>query len=434
MAQRVQGTEDLFGSYMQRWLEVQDLARELFGRYGYEAIETPAIEQVDTFVHGIGESSDVVRKEMFRVMSGALLERSFEEGGEQNLKARQRLALRPEGTAGIVRAVVEHDLVPQGAAPVKVYYAAPMFRGERPQKGRLRQFHQLGVEAMGAPDASLDAELIVMLMEFFEALGFPHESLKLRINSMGDDTCRPAYRDLLSEFLHTLEAELCDDCRERANINPLRCFDCKNEGCQTIMSEAPLLRESLCDECSAHYEELKGYLDSAGVAYEEDPRLVRGLDYYMRTVFEIDALGAESVGAIGGGGRYDGLAELEGGRHTPGVGFALGFERIELALAELGLVREQNKPAPIFIALAASDLKSEAFRLAQELRAEKHYVEMDYQGRSLKSQFKLADKLGARYVIVLGPDELAAGQVMLRDMKSHEQRSVMRSELIHELS
>ncbi len=403
MAQRIQGTEDLYGGYMRAWQHMQDVARELFGAYGFDMIETPAIEQVDTFVHGIGESTDVVRKEMFRVVSGALFQNLLEAGNEDGLKAKQRMAMRPEGTAGVVRAVVEHNLVPQGAAPAKLWYASPMFRGERPQKGRLRQFHQVGVEWLGAPDAAADAECIIMLMEFYKRLGFEAKDLRLSINSMGDAA------------------------------NPLRAFDCKNEHCHEVMASAPLANDNLCDDCAAHYAQVKRYLDEAGVAYVEDPTLVRGLDYYTRTVFEIEAVGA-GVGAIGGGGRYDGLVELEGGKPTPGIGFAVGFERIALALAAQGASLEGDEPSCVYVACAGSEQRDAVFSATLALRQANIRTEADYQGRSLKSQFKQADKLGARLCVVLGSDEVEAGVATLRDMDTHEQVQVPIADLATEVA
>ncbi|MBQ3268167.1 MAG: histidine--tRNA ligase [Atopobiaceae bacterium] len=428
MAQRVQGTEDLFGGYMRAWQRMCDVARDLFGTYGFEMIETPAIEQVDTFVHGIGESTDVVRKEMFRVFSGALLEGLFESGSEAGLKARQRMALRPEGTAGVVRSAVENNFVPQGAAPAKLWYAMPMFRGERPQKGRLRQFHQVGLEWLGAPDAAADAETIIVLMEFFERLGFSRDSLELRINSMGDATCRPAYREAVRSFILDHADEMCEDCLDRAQINPLRSFDCKNDHCREVMGGAPLVTDNLCEECAAHYAQVKAYLDEAGIAYVEDPTLVRGLDYYTRTVFEVEVKGA-AVGAIGGGGRYDGLMELEGGRPTPGIGFAVGFERIYLALEALGIDMAGEEPACAFVASTGAELRPAVFSATLALRQAGIRTEADYQGRSLKSQFKLADKLGARVCVVLGSDEVEQGVASVRDMRTHEQVTVPLAEL-----
>lgn len=428
-AQKAEGTRDLIGRDMRAWQRMQRVAAEVFEPYGFDAIETPAIEQLDVFVHGIGTSTDVVRKEMFRVFSGANFARVLEDGTDAKLKAKQRLALRPEGTAGVVRAVVENNLVPQGATPFKAYYAEAMFRGERPQKGRLRQFHQVGIEWLGAPDPAADAECIIMLMEFYRRLGFDLSRLRLLINSMGDPACRPAYRDAVRAFILDHADEMCDECRERAEINPLRAFDCKNERCHEVMQGAPLMRDNLCAECRDHYEQVKRYLDAAGIAYVEDPTLVRGLDYYTRTVFEVEAPGA-GVGSIGGGGRYDGLVELEGGKPTPGVGFAVGFERAMLALEAFGVDPASDAPSCIYVANAGAELRGEVFALTHELRAAGIRTEADYQGRSLKSQFKQADKLGARLILIVGGDELAAGKVKVRDMVSHDEELVDRSAIV----
>ena len=431
-AQKAEGTRDLIGAEMRAWQKMQQIAAGVFEPFGFKPIETPAIEQVDVFVHGIGQSTDVVRKEMFRVFSGANLERVFTEGTDTKLKPKQRLALRPEGTAGVVRAVVENNLVPQGSTPFKAYYAEAMFRGERPQKGRLRQFHQVGIEWLGAPDPAADAECIIMLMEFYKRLGFDLSKLRLLINSMGDAQCRPAYREQVKQFILDHADEMCDECRERAELNPLRAFDCKNEHCHQVMADAPLMPEHLCDDCRDHYAKVKQYLDEAGIAYVEDPTLVRGLDYYTRTVFEVEAPGA-GVGSIGGGGRYDGLVELEGGKPTPGVGFAVGFERAMLALEAFGGEMADDVERCVYVANAGAELRGEVFSLANLLRSAGIRTECDYQGRSLKSQFKQADKVGAAYMVVIGGDELASGNVRLRDMGTGEEKLVARAELVDEL-
>ena len=431
-AQKAEGTKDLIGREMRAWQRMQEVAASVFEPYGFAPIETPAIEQVDVFVHGIGQSTDVVRKEMFRVFSGANFARVLEEGTDAKLKAKQRLALRPEGTAGVVRAVVENNLVPQGAAPFKAYYAEAMFRGERPQKGRLRQFHQVGIEWLGAPDPAADAECIIMLMEFYKRLGFDLSKLRLLINSMGDPACRPAYRDQVRSFILDHADEMCDECRERAELNPLRAFDCKNDHCREIMADAPLMGDNLCDECREHYEQVKRYLDAAGIEYVEDPTLVRGLDYYTRTVFEVEAPGA-GVGSIGGGGRYDGLVELEGGKHTPGVGFAVGFERALLALEAFGGEIAIEEPACVYVANVSSDQRADVFSVGRELRAAGVRTEADYQGRSLKAQFKQADKLGASLMVIIGADELAEGKVKLRDMRSHDEVLVALDSVVDEV-
>ena len=427
MAQRVQGTEDLFGGYMRAWQHMTDVARELFDAYGFDLIETPALEQVDTFVHGIGESTDVVRKEMFRVFSGALLPEVLERGSEAHLKPRQRMAMRPEGTAGVVRAAVEHNFVPQGGAPAKLWYAEAMFRGERPQKGRLRQFHQVGLEWLGASDPAADAECIIVLMGYFKRLGFDPAKLHLTINSMGDAACRPAYREAVRSFILSHADEMCEDCIERAELNPLRAFDCKNDHCREVMEGAPKVDEALCDDCRAHYEQVKRYLDEAGIAYTEDPTLVRGLDYYTRTVCEVEVEGA-GVGAIGGGGRYDGLMELEGGKPTPGIGWAVGFERIYLALQSLGIDLAGEEPGCVYVA-CMPEQRAAAFSATLALRQAGVRTEADYQGRSLKAQFKQANKLGAQLCVVLGSDEVAKGVATVRNMQTHDQVEVPLAEL-----
>ncbi len=432
MGQRIQGTEDLYGGYMRSWEHMQDVARHLFGTYGFDRIETPALEQVDTFVHGIGESTDVVRKEMFRVFSGALLDDLLAAGNESGLKPRQRMAMRPEGTAGVVRAAVEHNFVPQGGTPAKLWYAEAMFRGERPQKGRLRQFHQVGVEWLGASDPAADAESIIMLMKFYEQMGFSPADMKLMINSMGDAECRPAYCEKVKQFILDHKDQMCEDCLERAEINPLRAFDCKNEGCHAVMKDAPLISDNLCDDCRTHYEQVKAYLDAAGISYIEDPTLVRGLDYYTRTVFEVEIPNA-GVGAIGGGGRYDGLVELEGGKPTPGVGFAVGFERIMLALEALGVSAEPAAPSCVYVACAGAEQAPVVFDAVLALREAGIRCESDRTGRSLKAQFKQADKMGAALCVVIGPDEVEAGVVTLRDMESHEQVQVPADQLVAEV-
>ena len=420
--QAPEGTRDMLPDEAAFWAQFKATATEVFGRYGYATIETPLFEQTELFVRGIGEATDVVSKEMFTALSGENLKKLLDGG---TVKSKSRLSLRPEGTAGVVRAVVQHDMVPQGAAPVKLMYAGPMFRAERPQKGRLRQFNQVGIECLGAEEPTVDAEAIIMLMQFYEAVGIPRDSMRLLLNSMGCEKCRPAYRDLVLSYLHEHDAELCDTCRARAELNPLRAFDCKNPGCAHVMENAPKITDHLCDDCREHYESVRALLDGAGVQYEEDSSLVRGLDYYTRTVFEVqvaDGLGSQN--AIGGGGRYDKLAEEVGGRPTPGLGFALGFERCVLALEAAGVAFPSARTCDLFAACVEPAQRAAAFSLVQLCRDADLAADMDHQGRSLKSQFKLADKLGARYVAVLGPDELAAGKVNLRNMETHEEQLV----------
>ena len=426
-----EGTFDLLPDDVRFWEKFRATAFDVFGRCGYQPVETPLFEQTDLFVRGIGESTDVVSKEMFTVVSGGNLEKLL--AGE-SIKSKSKLSLRPEGTAGVVRAVVQHDLVPQGGAPAKLMYAGPMFRAERPQKGRLRQFRQVGVECLGADEPTVDAEAIIMLMRFYEAIGIPAAETRLLLNSMGCEKCRPAYRDLVRDFIRAHADELCEECNHRADLNPLRAFDCKVPGCHEVMEDAPKITDYLCDDCRAHYEAVRGYLDAAGLSYVEDSRLVRGLDYYTRTVFEIQVdTGMGSQNAIGGGGRYDKLAKEVGGRDTPGLGFALGYERCVLALEALGAKTDAAQVPDAFVACVDDSLRAQVFQIVQDCRAAGLTVDMDHQRRSLKSQFKLADKLGARQVVILGPDEVSAGVAKVRDMDTHEERTVALGALIAEL-
>ena len=416
------GTVDILPGQSEKWIKLEQLLRTIAANYNVKEMRTPIFEHAELFNRAVGDTSDVVSKEMFTVVSGGNMEKLL--AGE-SLKAKSRLSLRPEGTAGTVRAVVQHDMVPQGGAPAKLMYAGPMFRAERPQKGRLRQFRQVGVECLGADEPTVDAEAIIMLMRFYEAIGIPASETRLLLNSMGCEKCRPAYREMVREHIHQHSEELCEECNHRADLNPLRAFDCKNEHCHEVMEGAPKITDHLCDDCRAHYEAVKGYLDAAGIAYVEDSRLVRGLDYYTRTVFEIQVdTGMGSQNAIGGGGRYDKLAKEVGGRDTPGLGFALGYERCVLALEALGAKASSEVAPAAFIACVDNSTRATAFNLAQELRAQGLYIEVDHQKRSLKSQFKLADKLSARKVIVLGPDEVAEGVAKIRDMETHEEQVV----------
>ena len=420
-----EGTADMLPAAARLWRQTTDTAAKLFSTYGYEPIDTPLFELTEVFTRGIGEATDVVGKEMFVVRSGENYKRALAAGDDSGLKSKQKLSLRPEGTAGVVRAVVQHNLVEQGAAPAKLFYAGPMFRAERPQKGRLRQFHQIGAECLGSTEPTADVEMIIMLMRFFERMGVPAKSMQLLINSMGDEHCRPAYRESVRQYILNHEGEMCEECRRRADTNPLRAFDCKNETCAHVMAGAPKITDHLCDDCREHYEAVKSLLDAAGIKYIEDPTLVRGLDYYTRTVFEVQVTeGMGSQSAIGGGGRYDKLAEAVGGRPTPGLGFALGFERMVLALEAAGALSDTPKRVDGYIACVDDSVRPTAFDLLCAARDAGLTVEMDHQGKSLKSQFKMADKLGARHVFVLGPDELAQGKARVRNMASHEERLV----------
>ncbi len=402
------GTADMLPETARAWEFMLRTAQDLFARYGYEPLYTPLFEHTEVFTRGIGEATDIVGKEMY----------TFLDKGDRSI------TLRPEGTASVVRSALEHSLTANGQS-AKIYYAGPMFRYERPQKGRMRQFWQIGAEALGMPGASVDAEVIAMLMAFFEAVGVPRDNMRLLVNSMGDENCRPAYREKVAGFIRSHADDLCEECNRRAETNPLRAFDCKNPGCREVMAAAPLLKDELCDECAAHYSTVKEHLDGLGIDYIEDPKLVRGLDYYTRTVFEVQAdAGLGSQNAIGGGGRYDRLMETYGGKPTPGLGFALGFERTLLALQAAGTVVPSPPIAEVFVARVEGCTEGDVFGITAALRDAGIAAEMDHQGRSLKSQFKAADRFGARFVVVVGPDELAAGQVTLRDMGTKEENRV----------
>jgi len=404
-ARAPKGTSDMLPDVGRAWEHLQRTAQMLFARYGYEPIYTPLFEHTEVFTRAIGEATDIVSKEMY----------TFEDKGGRSI------TLRPEGTASVVRSALEHNLTANGQG-AKLYYAGPMFRYERPQKGRMRQFWQIGAEALNMPEPSCDAEVITLLWRFFEAVGIPRDSMRLLLNSMGDQQCRPAYREKVATHITEHTADLCEECNRRAATNPLRAFDCKNPACQMVMDSAPLLRDELCDECSSHYAAVKVLLDDMGVPYVEEPKLVRGLDYYTRTVFEVQAdAGLGSQNAIGGGGRYDRLMEQYGGAPTPGLGFALGFERTLLAMEAVGATVPAPPMAQVYVARVDQSVAEQAFTIASALRDAGIAAEMDHQARSLKSQFKQADRLGAAFVVIVGPEEAAAGQVTARNMGTKEE-------------
>ncbi len=417
-ARAPKGTADMLPATARAWEYLQRTAQTMFAAYGYEPIYTPLFEHTEVFTRAIGEATDIVSKEMY----------TFED------KAGRSITLRPEGTASVVRSALENGLTANGRS-AKLYYSGPMFRYERPQKGRMRQFWQIGVEALNMPSPTLDAEVIALLWRYFLALGIPAENMRLLLNSMGDEVCRPPYREKVRGFILDHSDELCDECIRRADTNPLRAFDCKNEQCVAVMSTAPLLRDELCDECAEHYAEVKAALDGLGIPYVEDPSLVRGLDYYTRTVFEVQSdAGLGSQNGIGGGGRYDRLMEEYGGPPTPGLGFALGFERTLLAMEAAGAAIPAPPLAEVYIAAVDDGVRGEAFGLTQALRDSGVAAEMDHQARSLKAQFKQADRLEARFVVVVGPDELAEGDVTLRDMVTKAQSRVPMSGLAEHVS
>ena len=397
----VKGTQDVLpaASYKNRFLE--NTLLDIASRFGFKEIRTPVFEHTELFARGVGDTTDVVQKEMYTFL---------DKGGRS-------ITLRPEGTAGAARAFLEHGLFNE-PLPQKTCYITSCYRYEKPQSGRYREFHQFGVEVFGTPAPAADAEIISLAAEIFAFLGI--EDLTLEINSIGCPTCRAEYHKALKAYFEQYKDELCGTCLDRLERNPMRILDCKSPVCSKIAEGAPVMLDYLCDECREHYEQVKRYLDAAGIEYVEDPTLVRGLDYYTRTVFEVEAPGA-GVGSIGGGGRYDGLVELEGGKPTAGVGFAVGFERALLALQAFGSDLGAEEAPCVYVANAGKELRQNVFAITQELRAAGIVTEADYQGRSLKAQFKQADKVGAKLILVLGGDELAAGKVKVRDMESHEE-------------
>lgn len=403
--QRPRGTNDILPEETPLWNRVEETFRTLCRRYGYHEIRTPIFEDTDLFTRSMGEHTDVVSKEMY----------TFTDRGGRSV------TLKPEGTAPVVRAYVENNLAAQGGLS-KLYYITPIFRYERPQAGRYRQAHQLGVEAIGSQHPALDAEVIALAMHFYRHLGISRLSLVL--NSVGCPVCRPTYRERLREFARPFVQELCEACQTRYELNPLRMLDCKREKCRALLHDAPDIIDSLCEECRTHFDALRQYLDELGISYVVDKHLVRGFDYYTKTAFEIvsDALGAQN--ALGGGGRYDGLVEEIGGPPTPGIGFALGIERAIIVMRELGLAEAKREAVEAFVAALGAEATLPALKLLQSLREAGISAETDYQRRSLKAQMKVADRLGCRVVLLLGEDELAQGAVTLRDMVTKEQRTV----------
>ncbi len=409
------GTHDVLSPASAEWEGVIALFAELANRYGFGLAITPMFEEVGVFARGIGEASEVVRKEMY----------VFTDRGERTY------ALRPEGTASVVRAFVQH----QPPTPYRAWYLTPAFRYERPQAGRYRQHHQLGVEVLGTEDPAVDVEVIALAQRFYEALGLTR--FDLMVNSMGHGACRGEYVAALVDYVSAREGELCDEHAERWRENPLRLLDCKREGCVTVTSEGPQMPDYLCEDCRAHFAAVTGGLDRLGIAWTRNTRLVRGLDYYTRTTFEFAGRAAEgSQNALGGGGRYDGLAEQLGGPAVSGIGFGIGIERLLLARAAEGVDRALLSRGPVVFVVDTTG-GEEATVLVDELRRAGLAVERAYDGRSMKAQMKAADRSGARLCVIVGPTELAAGEVTMRDLRGAvdgAQRSVPREGLVATLN
>ncbi|WP_276840088.1 histidine--tRNA ligase [Anaerovibrio lipolyticus] len=408
------GTKDILPDTVGDWLYVEDNIRSLCRRFGYQEIRTPMFEHTELFQRGIGEGTDVVDKEMY----------TFTDRGDRSI------TLRPENTASAVRAYLQNKLYAENAL-TKLFYIGSMFRYDRPQAGRMREFHQFGVEAIGESNPAVDAEIILLAMKLLQGLGL--NNLELYINSVGCPTCRARYRTMLQDFFRDKLDDLCEDCRNRFDRAPMRILDCKKDAEKPYMKDAPKITDCLCDECSDHFQKLQKHLTKAGVEFELDPRLVRGLDYYTKTAFEVKypPLGAQS--AVAGGGRYDGLIEEMGGNPTPAVGFATGLERVLLALEKQGLLPDKNRSVDVYVVALGEAAQEEAFKLVMDLRDAGFSAAVDYAGRSMKAQMKQANKLGAKFAAIMGDDELSEGVVMLRDMAGSEQEKVPVNKLISKL-
>ena len=409
------GTSDILPGESGEWNAVERIMRQKAEQFGFREIRTPVFEHTELFQRGVGETTDIVSKEMY----------TFEDRGGRSI------TLRPENTASCVRALVEHSIFTE-ALPVKWFYIGSMFRYDRPQAGRLREFHQFGVEAFGSNSPYLDAEVITLMVEIIQALGI--QDYELHLNSIGCPTCRQHYREKLIEFFKPHEENLCKDCRERLYKNPLRILDCKVPTCQEQIKGFPIMADYLCDDCREHYAAVKKALDINQVKYIQDDQLVRGLDYYTNTAFEIHlpAIGAQS--AVGGGGRYNGLIQEIGGPDMPGIGFAMGLERLLLARDASGVERETEKPLDVFVALQNPDYMPVALELLHLVRTSGFSAVKDYQDRSMKAQMKYAGKIGARTVIVIGEDEVKTGAYTVRNMATGEQSRVAKEELVQQLN
>ena len=418
----IQGTEDLLPDQWGPWRTLYETARRLFERYGYGEICTPIFEDTRLFVKGTGETTDIVEKEMYTIPSGDPSTGSGQGAG---------ITLRPEGTPGVIRSYLEHNLHKQDAFQ-KLYYIGPMFRHERPQKGRLRQFHQLGVEAIGSDSPLLDAETIILAVQVFREIGL--RRFEVSVNSMGCRKCRPGIRSALRERLSGRVGELCGDCHRRLERNVFRVLDCKKEPCRAVTAGLPPVPDMLCAGCRTHYEQVKAALRGARVEFAEAPHLVRGLDYYTRTVFEIRHSGLGARNEICGGGRYDDLVELLGGPSIPCVGFAMGAEATILAMeSEQVAVPDAALRPDVYVVSFSEQAQAECFALLQELRGAGVAADMDFEGRSPKAQMRAAGKLGVRVCLLIGPDELARGEVTFRDMADSRQWAVPRASAAREL-
>jgi histidyl-tRNA synthetase len=399
------GTQDLLPGQIEKWQYIESVARDLCKKYQFEEIRTPMFESTELFVRGVGDTTDIVQKEMYNF---------------KDRKGRD-MTLRPEGTAPVVRSYVEQKMFGNVTQPVKLFYLAQIFRYERPQAGRYRQHHQFGVEVLGSNDPATDAEVISLAVSFYQKLGLTN--LKVVVNSLGDKESRNAHRQALINHFEPHISEFCDDCQKRLEKNPLRILDCKEDHDHALLKSAPSIIDYLNDESHARFEKVKSYLDAMGIQYEVDANLVRGLDYYNHTVFEImlDSKGFGAITTLSGGGRYNGLVEQIGGPETPGIGFGLGIERLLLALETEGVVLPIEKVVDCYIVTYGDEAKDTSVKILHDLRVAGLSADRDFMGRGAKGQFKSADRSGARFVAILGENELASGNIQVKNFASGEQ-------------
>ncbi len=401
---RIKGMEDVVPSESRKWQTVERVAADTAAAYGFREIRIPTFENTELFVRSVGETTDVVQKEMFTV------------SGRES-----KFTLRPEGTAGTVRAILQNGLL-NDALPQKVFYILSCFRHEKPQAGRLWEFHQFGAEMAGSPSPAADAEMICMAGSIIERLGL--KNVELHINSIGCPNCRSKYYEKLREFFEPNKDKLCDTCRSRLEKNPMRILDCKSEICRSIGTDAPLMTDYLCGECKEHFETLKRYLDEMGIKYSVDPKIVRGLDYYTKTVFEFITSSIGAQGTVCGGGRYDGLIEEMGGNPTPALGFAMGLERLIMTMEKQGCEFDAPRGCDIYIGAMGDRAQTKAVALAKALRDEGYYAECDVMGRGVKAQMKYANKIGAAFSVIIGDNELEKGFARLKNMTTGEETEI----------
>lgn len=409
------GTKDITPKDAYKWNYVENKFREICSLFGYEEMRTPIFEHTELFKRSVGDTTDIVQKEMY----------SFTDKGERDI------TLKPEGTAGVVRAFIENKLYAD-TQPTKLFYITPCFRYERPQAGRQRQFHQFGIEALGSDKPSLDAEVIALAVQFFNEVGL--KDLAVSINSVGCPTCRAEYNVKLKEYLDAKSDVLCETCLDRKDKNPMRVIDCKNPNCKENLNDIPFMVDHICDDCKDHFEKLQSYLKEMDINFVVDRSIVRGLDYYKKTAFEIISNDIGSQSTVCGGGRYDGLVEQLGGpKGVSGIGFGLGVERLLLTMENNNIEIENPYATDIFIVTIGDEAKTKSFKLIKDLRTNHISAENDHLDRSVKAQFKYSDKINAKFTIVIGDDELANDTATLKNMSTSEQTTIKLSEIVKEL-